>query len=184
MTFKADSKDQKKVLILSYYLPPSRAFFAFWIWGLTRPKIAPVGCLPKPPRFLCFQFLGFYPSKSSVGCPSNPPRFHCFRFLGFYPPQIPQVARLVAFNPRAFFACFWGFIHLEFPRLVAFLTPRALFAFRFLGFYPPQIPSVWLPSQTPRFHCFGFWGFNRPEFPRLVAFTTPRAFFVFGFWGF
>ena len=125
--------------------PPPRAFFAFGFWGFTRPKSPQVGCLPNPPRFLCFRFLGFYPPQIPprlVAFPTPPPRFLCFRFLGFYPPQIPS-GWLPSQPPALSLLSVFGVLPApDPPRLVAFPTPRAFFAFGFWGFTRPKSPQV------------------------------------------
>ena len=172
-------------MVLGFYPPqippgwlpcqPPRAFFTFGFWGFTRPKSPQVGCLPNPPRFLCFRFLVAFPT---------PRAFFAFGF-GVLP--APNPPRLVAFpTPRAFFAFgFWGFTRPKSPQVGCLPNPPRFLFFRFLGFYPPLIPPGWLPSQPPVLSLLSVFGvFTHPKPHRLVAFPTPRSFFAFQFWGF
>ena len=188
------------------YQPP-RAFFAFGFWGFTRLKSPQVGCLTNPPRFLCFRFLGFYPPQISPGwLSSQPPALSLLSVFGVLP--VPNPPRLVASpNLRAFFAFgFWGFTRPKSPqvgclpnpppalsllsvfgvfpapnppRLVAFPTPRAFFAFGFWGFYPPQTLQVGCPPNPTLFLCFPVLGFYPPQTPRSIFFHTTHAIFDF-----
>ena len=66
----------------------------FSFWGFTCPIIAhpPVGCPPNAQNFCSFSVLGFYSPRIPSGrLPSQPLRFLCFQFLGFYPHQFPRV---------------------------------------------------------------------------------------------
>ena len=195
---------------LSYYLP---ARSAFRFWGFYPPQIPPgwlpsqppalsllsnFGVLPapNPPRlvafptpraFFAFGFWGFTrPNSTQVGClPNPPPALSLLSVFGVIPASNPP--RLVAFpTPCAFFAFgFWGFTRPKSLQFGCLPNPPRFLCFRFSGFYPPQFPPGWLPSQPPRaFFAFGFWCFTRPRSPRLVAFPTPRSFFAFQFWGF
>ena len=129
--------------------------------------------------------------------------------LGFYPPQIPP-GWLASQTPALSLLSVFGVLPAPNPsRLVAFPTPPRFLCFWFLGFYPPQIPPGWLPSQPPHIFAFGFWGFTRPkspqvgclpnsprflcfrflgfyqpQIPQVVCLPNPRALFAFGFWGF
>ena len=193
--------------------PTHRAFIAFGFWGLTRPKSPQVSCLPNPPRFLCFRFLGFYPPQIPPGwLPSQPPRaFFAFGFWGFTRPKYFQVGCLPK-PPALSLLSVFGFLPAPNPpRLVAFPTPRAFIAFGFWCFTRPKSPQVGFLPNPPRFLCFRFWGFTRPKSPqvsclpntppplsllsvfgvlpapnplRLVAFPTPPRFLCFRVLGF
>ena len=196
--------------LVAFPTPPR--FFPFGFWGFTRPKFPQVDCLPNspalsllwvfgvlpapnPPRlvafpiprdFFAFGLWGFTrPNSPQVGCHPNPPRFLCFRFLGFYPPQIPP-GWLPSQSPALSLLSVFGVLPTPNPhRLVAFPTPPRFLCFGFLGFYPPQIPPGWLPSQSPAISLLSVFGvLPAPIPPRLDAIPTPRAFFAFGFWGF
>ena len=163
-------------MVLGFYPPqippgwlpsqPPRAFFAFGFWVFTRLKSLQVRCLTNPPRFLCFLFLGFnLPQIPLVGCLPNLPALSLLSVFGVLP--APYSPRLVAFpTPRAFFAFgFWGFTRQKSPQVGCLPNPPRLLCFRFLGFHPPQIPPGWLPSQPPALSLHRFLGFYPPQIP-------------------
>ena len=63
--------------------------------------------------------------------------------------------------------------------------PQRFLCFRFLGFYPPQIPQVgclYNPPPTPHLFAFSFWGFNRHKSPGWLPYQTPALSLLSVFW--